>query len=255
MGKQCYVRVFLLFSILAVLLLPGCASTMMTDYKQESITESARDQILRALDSLRIAPELQSCAYDRSDYRHSQSHENRLILRYGGIYDPYELRWYDSRDSVDIEHIVAAREAHDSGLCNDRLDGDIREQFANDTLNLVLVNSAINRRKGAQDAAEWWPSHNQCWFARQVITVRNAYRLSIDSEERGSLADKINECDSFEMEITSTPYPNFLTDSTAGCGPFANCTELRKAYPNGVSRHHCAFEERLDVSVDGWICG
>lgn len=249
------VRASLVFGLLVALLLHGCASSTMTNYEKESTAGSSRVQVLRALDSLRVAPELQSCAYDRSEYTHAQSLENRLILRYGGIYDPYELHWYDSRDSVDIEHIVATREAHASGLCSDRIDGDIREQFANDTLNLVLANSSLNRSKGALDAGQWWPPHNQCWFARQIIVVRSAYQLSVDPEEKEALAEKINACDSFEMEITSTLYPNFLTDSTAGCGPFVDCTDLRKAYPDGVSHHHCAYETRLDANLDGWICG
>ena len=249
------VRASLVLGLLTALLSQGCAPSMNTNYAKESITESSRDRVLRALDGLSVAPELQRCAYDRGDYPHDQSLGNGLILRYGGIYDPYELRWYDSRDSVDIEHIVAIREAHASGLCSESIDREIREQFANDTLNLVLVNSSINRSKGGRDAGQWWPPHNRCWFARKIIEVRNAYQLSVDPKEKDSLADKINACDSFEMEITSTPYPNFLTDSTAGCGPFANCTELRKAYPNGVSRHHCAYETRLDANLDGWICG
>ena len=249
------VSVSLVSGLLTALLSQGCAPSIITNYAKESITESSRDQVLSALDGLSVAPELQQCAYDRRDYMHSQSLENRLVLRYGGIYDPYELRWYDSRDSVDIEHIVGIREAHASGLCSDTIDGDIREQFANDTLNLVLVNSSINRSKGGQDAGQWWPPHNQCWFARQIVEVRNAYQLSVDPIEKDSLAEWINACDSFEMDITSTLYPNFLTDSTAGCGLFANCTELRKVYPNGVSHHHCAYETRLDADLDGWICG
>lgn len=249
------VRASLVFGLLAPLLMQGCASSRKTDYKEESATISSRAQVLRSLDSLKVAPELKSCIYDRSDYTHSQSLKDRLILRYGGIYDPYGLRWYNSRDSVNIEHIVATREAHASGLCSDSIDGDIREQFANDTLNLVLVNSSINRSKGARDAGQWWPPHNQCWFARQIIVVRKAYQLSVDPEEKRSLVDKINACDSFELEITPTLYPSFLTDSSVGCGPFENCTELRKAYPEGVSHHHCAYETRLDANLDGWICG
>ena len=248
------VRASLILGLLTVLLSQGCAPSMKTNRARETTTESSRDRVLRALDGLSVAPELQRCAYDRGDYPFSFSLENTLILRYGGIYDPYELRWYDSRDSVDIGRIVGIREAHASGLCSDTLGLYIRAQFVNDTLNLVLVSRSINRSKGGKDAGQWWPPHNQCWFARRVIEVRNAYQMSVDPIEKDSLAEKINACDSFEMEITPTPYPNFLTDSTAGCGPFANCTELRKAYPNGVSHHHCAYEARLDADMDGWIC-
>ena len=248
------VRASLILGLLTVLLSQGCAPSMKTNNARDSTTESSRDRVLRALDGLSVAPELQRCGYDRADYPFSSSLEHTLILRYGGIYDPYELRWYDSRDSVDIEHIVGIREAHASGLCSDTIGLYIPARFVNDTLNLVFVNRSINRSKGGKDAGEWWPPHNQCWFARQIVEVRNAYQLSVDPREKDSLAEKINACDSFEMEITSTPYPSFLTDSTAGCGPFANCTELRKAYPNGVSHHHCAYETRLDANLDGWSC-
>ena len=35
---------------------------------------------------------------------------------------------------------------------------------------------------------------------------------------------------------------------------FANCTELRKVYPNGVSASHPAYDDRLDRDKDGTAC-
>lgn len=45
--------------------------------------------------------------------------------------------------------------------------------------------------------------------------------------------------------------------TTAGNGAteyFANCTELRKKYPNGVPEGHPAYQERLDRDKDGFAC-
>ena len=35
---------------------------------------------------------------------------------------------------------------------------------------------------------------------------------------------------------------------------FANCTELRKVYPNGVKEGHPAYETKFDKDKDGWGC-
>ena len=38
------------------------------------------------------------------------------------------------------------------------------------------------------------------------------------------------------------------------CGPFFSCKELRKHYPDGVSKDHCAYREALDGDGDGRAC-
>ena len=40
----------------------------------------------------------------------------------------------------------------------------------------------------------------------------------------------------------------------SGCGPFSNCTELRKVHPNGVGSSHCAYQRKHDRDNDGWAC-
>ena len=47
----------------------------------------------------------------------------------------------------------------------------------------------------------------------------------------------------FEMVVVpDTRYPNFLADSTARCRSFTSRSEPCKAFPDGVSRQHCAYE-------------
>ena len=39
-----------------------------------------------------------------------------------------------------------------------------------------------------------------------------------------------------------------------GCGPYRNCTALRRDHPNGVARGHCAYQRRMDRDNDGRAC-
>ena len=45
-----------------------------------------------------------------------------------------------------------------------------------------------------------------------------------------------------------------IQDESLSCGPFFSCKELRKHYPDGVSKDHCAYREALDGDGDGRAC-
>ena len=38
------------------------------------------------------------------------------------------------------------------------------------------------------------------------------------------------------------------------CGPYKNCTGLRKDHPNGVPKGHCAYQPKFDRDKDNWAC-
>ncbi|WP_412094666.1 excalibur calcium-binding domain-containing protein [Bacillus atrophaeus] len=42
--------------------------------------------------------------------------------------------------------------------------------------------------------------------------------------------------------------------STEGTESFANCTELRKKYPNGVPSSHPAYQSKMDRDHDNFAC-
>ncbi|EKN63852.1 SPbeta phage DNA nuclease, lipoprotein, partial [Neobacillus bataviensis LMG 21833] len=44
------------------------------------------------------------------------------------------------------------------------------------------------------------------------------------------------------------------SSTTAEQVSFANCTELRKVYPNGVSSSHPAYTSKMDRDNDGYAC-
>ena len=66
---------------------------------------------------LTIAPEYRCSPYNRKlDYFYSQAVEREIVRRLGAVYGPYTGTCFDTRRETDIEHMVAASEAHDSGL-------------------------------------------------------------------------------------------------------------------------------------------
>ena len=111
-----------------------------------------------------IAPENRCSPYDSDEYRYSPSVEPRIVAAQGGIYGPYTGTWFESIKETDIEHIVARSEAHDSGLC--AAGPATWSEFASDLLNLTLASPSVNRhQKSDNDAAEWLPELNQCWYS------------------------------------------------------------------------------------------
>ncbi|MEH6994152.1 excalibur calcium-binding domain-containing protein, partial [Neobacillus drentensis] len=42
--------------------------------------------------------------------------------------------------------------------------------------------------------------------------------------------------------------------STAAQTSFANCTDLRTVYPNGVPSNHPAYTSKMDRDKDGYAC-
>ena len=103
---------------------------------------------------LTVAPENRCSPYDKAaDYPYPQSVEQDIVRQLGAVYGPYTGSCFASTRETDIEHIVAASEAHDSGLC--AADPATRAQFATDLRNLTLASPQVNRhQKSGKDAGE-----------------------------------------------------------------------------------------------------
>lgn len=223
-----------------------------------------------------IKPENRCSAYDKSrDYSYPPSVEDQIIESMGGIvYGPYTGRTFTSKYETDIEHIVAASEAHDSGLCAQPVTE--RQRFARDLLNLTLAAPKVNRcsatGKCHLDAGEWLPSLNKCWFVKRIIDVKRQYNLSIDRAEAESLRRVYNACPSFEMLYYST---NNIVAPTAPSTPTTTannrhadalslydsnnnghitCKEAREHGIAPVRRGHAAYQYMSDRDGDGVVC-
>ena len=221
-----------------------------------------------------IAPENRCSPYDSDEYRYSPSVEPRIVAAQGGIYGPYTGTWFESIKGTDIEHIVARSEAHDSGLC--AAGPATWSEFASDLLNLTLASPSVNRhQKSDNDAAEWLPELNQCWYADRTVQVRREYGLTIDRAEAQAIDRVLAGCRSTDMVVlapgasataTATPTPTAAATPTHSPDVDAlalwddngngriTCAEARAHGIAPVHRGHPAYQYMRDADGDGVVC-
>jgi len=150
-----------------------------------------------------VASENRCAPYDKKkQYPYPQSVEDDIVASMGGkVYGPYSGRYFVDDTKTDIEHIVAASEGHDSGLCN--ADAATRKAFATDLLNLTLAAPNVNRcgaaGKCGLDAGEWMPEKNQCWFANRIVSIKMKYSLTVDRAEANALESVLLRCSTTDM--------------------------------------------------------
>ena len=147
--------------------------------------------------------------YDRNDYAYNSTQIKSAIidnqLTDMGVYIPYLNSYYDEAEvrmannpSATIDHIVPISDAHWSGLCNESL--EVRQEFANDLLNITLAPMELNNAKGDHLTDTWVPDNNVCWFADTVVQVRHKYGLTAGISEQAELENILNRCESVELE-------------------------------------------------------
>lgn len=114
------------------------------------------------------------------------------------IHDPYNGRTAvepPGRPSgVDIDHVVALSNAWQTGA--QQLTRARREALANDPLNLVAVDRAVNRAKGDGDAATWLPPDRaaRCGYVARQIAVKTRYRLWVTAPEQAAMHRVLGTC-------------------------------------------------------------
>ena len=214
-----------------------------------------------------VAPEHRCAPYDRDDYPYPQSVERDIVARMGGrIYGPYTGTHFDSRRQTDIEHMVAASEAHDSGLC--AASAATRARFARDLDNLTLASPRVNRHeKKAKDAAQWLPERNRCWFAARVLAVRQKYRLTVDAREAKALDAVLAGCASTDLVIYAPSAEPTAPEADPVAGAVdalarwddngngrITCAEARRHGIAPVPRGHPAYPYMRDGDGDGVVC-
>ena len=146
-----------------------------------------------------VKPENRCTQYRRQLYPYGSSADLTISRELGAIFGPYENRCFAALTDVDVEHIVAVSEAHESGMCS--ADNATRMRFASDLDNLTLASPEVNREKSHYDVAGWMPEHNKCWYANRIVKVKRKYRMTIDEAERDKLQEILSNCYVTETEM------------------------------------------------------
>ena len=244
-------------------MLPGLAAVLVLAF---SLVPHASAETWRGLT---VAPESRCSPYDKKrDYPYPQSVERDIVRELGAVYGPYTGTCFASTAETDIEHIVAASEAHDSGLC--AADAATKTRFARDLRNLTLAAPAVNRyQKSGKDAAEWVPDLNRCWFAARVVEVRRAYGLTVDRREAAALERILAGCESTAIEPVVCGVPSGSGAGTASAPAGVDdalalyddngngritCAEARMHGIAPVPRSHPAYRYMRDGDGDGVVC-
>ena len=196
---------------------------------------------------LMVEPEDRCTPYSPDDYPYSPSVEDAIVAQLGGVFSPYTCEVFDSTARTDIEHIVARSEAHDSGLC--AADALIRRRFAEDLANLTLAAPALNRHaKSGNDAAEWLPDENACWFAQTVVDVRRKYGLTIDEREAEALDRVLSACSTTAISCALSPILEPEPDPPP-VRAFPRCSEMRAVgWKRGVNRDGGTYRASWDAA-------
>ncbi len=88
-----------------------------------------------------------------------------------------------SRMALQRDHVVAQRDAWDSGAC--RWEEDDWRAFGLDTNNLLLVAAVANNRKSDHGPADYTPPNTAfvCSWINLWVSVKRAYDLTIESDD------------------------------------------------------------------------
>ncbi len=108
----------------------------------------------------------------------------------------------------DIDHVVALKEAWDSGAWD--WTSARRKSFANDlgdSRSLRAVSAASNRSKSDKDPAQWLPPLTtfRCTYAREWVVVKVRWTLRVDTLERAALKRILTACPAVTAAVAVIP--------------------------------------------------
>ena len=192
----------------------ACSTTGTTTTTTTTTTPAVSDP----LSGLTIAAE-QSSGYDRALFKHwidadrDGCDTRREVLITESI-TPVTVgsgcsisggKWFSAYDGTettdastfDIDHVVALKEAWDSGA--NAWTADRRQAFANDlddSFALIAVTASSNRSKSDKDPAEWLPTRAayKCTYVNDWIRIKKIWGLSVDQAEYDALKRVLATC-------------------------------------------------------------
>ena len=115
----------------------------------------------------------------------------------GQLLDPFSgkvITFSTTKVVIDIDHVVALSNAWQTGAAY--FDKALRTQIANDPLNLLAVDSKLNRQKGDGDAATWLPPSKafRCEYVARQVAVKAKYGLWVTQPEKVAIDKILSTC-------------------------------------------------------------
>jgi hypothetical protein len=119
----------------------------------------------------------------------------RCYVVAGDWYSVYDGARLSDRGDVDIDHVVALKEAWDSGAW--AWSDSQRKAYANDLTDsrtLIAVRDRVNASKSDKDPSNWMPPLRSYWcsYLGDWISVKARWGLSMDQSEFGRVKNLLN---------------------------------------------------------------
>jgi hypothetical protein len=82
---------------------------------------------------------------------------------------------------------------------------EMRTEFANDPLNLIVTVASLNRQKSDSNAASWLPPYKpgRCDFIARQVAVKTKWQLFVTSSEKAAMLGILSK-----PECSQTLLPN-----------------------------------------------
>jgi hypothetical protein len=108
--------------------------------------------------------------------------------------DPYDGREIADPSKVDVDHVVAIKDAHDSGAWG--WPKDAKEAFTNDLQNLKATSQSTNRSKGARGPDEWLPplESARCGYVDEWVALKEGHELGMSEGEYARVTYMMEIC-------------------------------------------------------------
>ena len=195
--------------------------TLLLTLLSPSNTQAAPIDALAALNNLEVKGRAPKTGYARSQFPHwSDPDRNGCDARNdtlkrdltnvtykvgtrdckviaGQLLDPFSgkvITFSTTKVVIDIDHVVALSNAWQTGAAY--FDKSKRIQIANDPLNLLAVDSKLNRQKSDGDAATWLPPSKafRCEYVARQVAVKAKYGLWVTKPEKAAIGKILSTC-------------------------------------------------------------
>ncbi len=196
----------------------------------------------------------------------------------GLLRDPYTTRRISftkaSAAAVQIDHVVPLSDAWQKGART--WSPAKRLVFANDPLNLLAVDGAVNQRKGDGDAATWLPPSTayRCSYVARQVAVKLKYGTWVTAAEKAAMARVLTACPGYPLPrggaalpiaaaplpvaplpvapVPTAPSPPASPGNTRNCGDFATWGDANAWYQTYAGAYGDVAQ--LDADHDGIVC-
>lgn len=177
--------------------------------QDEPKKESVRD----VLNSLTVKDSDTKAQYSRKDWKHwvgSPCNTRETVLKEQGTdvvvdencsvksgkwVDPYSGKEMTDAKNIDIDHVVPLKWANANGGAS--WPAEKKQEFANDTSQLLAVSASENRGKGALGPSEYMPPNKEytCEYSKKWVYTLAKYGLSIPKADKEALEEGLDSCE------------------------------------------------------------